>query len=335
MLATRMAIETAAARIAGVARVTPLVDLMPLAPLRVKCEHMQPIGAFKVRGAFNFLAQMPRSRLAAGVITYSSGNHGQAVAFAAFRMGVPSVVVMPETAPAVKVAGARRWGAEVLFAGTTTLHRQARAEEEAARRGLEIVPPFDCLRIIEGQGTVGLEILAQAPDVRVVYVPVGGGGLVAGIAAAVKLHDPSIRVIGIEPEGAPKMSRSLAQGHPLTLDRVSSIADGLLAVRPGGLTFLHVQAFVDEVRTVADTAIVEAMRWLSDTARLIVEPSGAVAVAGALASGDLHDADARVVAVISGGNIAPDAFARLTAADVGDALVPDGRRYPGGATPAV
>src|SRR5690606_14870811 len=154
VLATRAAMEAAARRIAGTARVTPALDLAPLAPLAVKCEQMQPIGAFKVRGAVNFMAQLPEARLRAGVITYSSGNHGQAVAFAAQRMGTRAVVVMPETAPAVKVEGARAWGAEVLFAGTTTVHRQARAEEEAARRGLTMVPPFDCLRIIEGQGTV-------------------------------------------------------------------------------------------------------------------------------------------------------------------------------------
>ena len=231
MLATRAAIEAAARRIAGVARVTPALDLTPLAPLVVKCEQMQPIGAFKVRGAVNFMAQLPEAQLRAGVITYSSGNHGQAVAFAAQRMGTHAVVVMPETAPLVKVEGARAWGAEVLFAGTTTVHRQARAEEEAARRGLTIVPPFDCLRIIEGQGTAGLEILTQVPGVRAVYAPIGGGGLISGIAAAVKLSDPSIRVIGVEPAGAPKMSKSLAAGRPVTLDRVASAADGLLAVR--------------------------------------------------------------------------------------------------------
>lgn len=255
MLATRAAMEAAARRIAGTARVTPALDLAPLAPLAVKCEQMQPIGAFKVRGAVNFMAQLPEARLRAGVITYSSGNHGQAVAFAAQRMGTRAVVVMPETAPAVKVEGARAWGAEVLFAGTTTVHRQARAEEEAARRGLTMVPPFDCLRIIEGQGTVGLEILEQVPGARAVYVPVGGGGLISGVAAAVKLTDASIRVIGVEPAGAPKMSRSLAAGRPVTLERVASAADGLLAVRPGLLNFLHVQAFVDEVIAVEEDEI--------------------------------------------------------------------------------
>lgn len=315
MLATRAAIEAAAARIAGVARVTPALDLAPLAPLVVKCEQMQPIGAFKVRGAINFMAQLPEARLRAGVITYSSGNHGQAVAFAARRMQTHAVVVMPETAPAVKVEGARAWGAEILFAGTTTVQRQARAEEEAARRGLTIVPPFDCLRIIEGQGTAGLEILAQVPDVRTVYVPVGGGGLIAGVAAALKTTDPSVRVVGVEPAGAPKMSRSLAAGHPVTLDRVASMADGLLAVRPGLLNFLHVQAFVDEVITVGEEAIAEAVAWLFASARLVVEPSGAVAVAGWLAragqDGSPSRPGGRDVAVLSGGNVDPAQFAAL------------------------
>ena len=247
MLATLEGIRAAAARIEGIARRTPVLDLAPLLPLHVKCEQMQPIGAFKIRGAYNYLARLTESQRSRGVVTYSSGNHGQAVAFAAQRFGVPAVIVMPETAPAVKVDGARRWGAEVQFAGTTTVHRQARAEVLADERGLLIVPPFDCLPIIEGQGTAGLELVAQVPGVRTVVVPVGGGGLISGVAAAVKLSDPSIRVVGVEPEGAPKMSRSLAAGMPVTLPSVKSIADGLMAVRPGALNFLHVQAFVDEV----------------------------------------------------------------------------------------
>lgn len=313
MLATLKAITAAATRIAGMARRTPVLDIGDdTQVLHVKCEQLQPVGAFKVRGACNFMQQLPASRLRAGVITYSSGNHGQAVAFAAQRLGTRAVVVMPETAPAVKVDGARRWGAEVIFAGTTTLHRQARAEAEAAERDLTIVPPFDCLRIIEGQGTAGLELLEQAPGVRTVYVPVGGGGLISGVAAALKLSDPSIRVVGVEPAGAPKMSRSLAAGQPVTLERVSSLADGLLAVRPGGLNFLHVQAFVDEVITVEEAQIVDALRWVFDTARLVVEPSGAVAVAGArtLMAND-RAGEGPVAAILSGGNIGPDDYATL------------------------
>jgi threo-3-hydroxy-L-aspartate ammonia-lyase len=312
MLATLDGIRAAAARIEGIARRTPVLDLAPLLPLHVKCEQMQPIGAFKIRGAYNYLARLTDTQRHRGVITYSSGNHGQAVAFAAHRFGVPAVIVMPETAPAVKVDGARRWGAEVQFAGTTTVHRQARAEAVADERGLLIVPPFDCLPIIEGQGTAGLEVLAQVPGVRTVVVPVGGGGLISGVAAALKLSDPSIRVIGVEPDGAAKMSRSLAAGMPVTLAAVQSIADGLMAVRPGALNFLHVQAFVDEVITVSDQDIVEAARALWDTARIAIEPSGATSVAGALPRLADWAREGPVVAVLSGGNVSLASLAVLT-----------------------
>ena len=313
MLATLEGMRAAAVRIDGVARRTPVLDLAPLVPLQVKCEQMQPIGAFKIRGAFNYLARMTAEQRARGVITYSSGNHGQAVAFAAHRFGVPAVIVMPETAPLVKVEGARRWGAEVLFAGTTTVHRQARAEALAGERGLVVVPPFDCLPIVEGQGTTGLEIVDQVPDVRTVVVPVGGGGLISGVAAAIKLTDPSIRVIGVEPAGAPKMSQSLAAGMPVTLSSVKSIADGLMAVRPGVLNFLHVQAFVDEVITVSDDEIVGAARLLWEMARLAIEPSGATSVAGALPRLADWAREGPVVAVLSGGNVSLAALADLLA----------------------
>lgn len=311
MLATLDGIRAAARRIDGVARRTPVLDLAPLLPLTVKCEHMQPIGAFKIRGAYNYLARLSTAQRSGGVITFSSGNHGQAVAFAARQFGIPAVVVMPETAPAVKVEGARRWGAEVVFAGTTTVHRQARAEQIATERGLVVVPPFDCLPIIEGQGTAGLEILAQVPDVRTVVAPVGGGGLISGVAAAVKLSDRGIRVVGVEPEGAPKMSQSLAAGMPVTLSSVGSIADGLMAVRPGVLNFLHVQTFVDEVVTVRDAEIVEAARLLWDMGRIAVEPSGATSVAGALPRLADWAREGPVVAVLSGGNVSLTALAEL------------------------
>ncbi len=317
MLATLDGIRAAATRIDGIARRTPVLDLAPLLPLHVKCEQLQPVGAFKIRGAYNFIAGLPEATRAAGVITYSSGNHGQAVAFAAQRFGIPAVIVMPETAPIVKVEGARRWGAEVLFAGTTTVHRLARAEEVACERGLVMVPPFDSLPIIEGQGTTGLELLEQLPAVRTVCVPVGGGGLASGVAAAVKLLDPAIRVVGVEPAGAPKMSSSLAAGEPVTLASVSGIADGLLAVRPGTLNFAHVQAFVDEVVTVTDEEIVGAVRTLWDVARLAVEPSGAVTVAGALPRLARWLDDGPVVAVLSGGNVSLAALAALIDAPPG------------------
>jgi len=296
-------VRAAAVRIRGVAVRTPLLEAGPLA---LKCENLQPMGAFKVRGACNMIAQLSPDSRAAGVITYSSGNHGQAVALVAQRFGIPAVVVMPETAPPVKVAGVRRYGAEVIFAGTTTLHRKARAEEEAAHRRLTMVPPFDDPWVIAGQGTVGLEILEQRPNVTDVFVPAGGGGLISGVSVAIKGMRSSVRIVGVEPEGAAKMSRSRDAGHPVTLEQVSSIADGLLAVRPGDVTFAHVQAFVDEVMTVTDDQIKAAVRWLFSEASLVAEPSGAAAVAGALARGP---AAGTSVAIISGGNVDPVAYA--------------------------
>ena len=265
------------------------------------------MGAFKIRGAYNMLAQLPPEARTAGVITYSSGNHGQAVALAAERLGMPAVIVMPETAPRVKVDGVRRYGGEVIFAGTTSVDRRVRAEAEAAARGLTIVPPFDHPWIIAGAGTCGLEILEQRPDVTVVYVPVGGGGLLSGIAAAIKGSHRAVRVIGVEPVGAAKMSASRAAGHPVRLDRTSSIADGLLPLQPGNLTFAHVQAFVDDLVTVDDAAIAAAVRWLFREARIVAEPSGAARVAAVLQAG--VPTAPGTVAVVSGGNVSPEDFA--------------------------
>jgi len=301
-------IRAAAARIAGVARRTPLIEVgAGLGPtFAVKCENMQPAGAFKIRGAYNMLAQLDQDARDAGVITYSSGNHGQAMALAARLLGVRAVVVMPETAPRVKVAGAERYGAEVLFAGTTVLDRKARAESEAAARGLTMVPPFDHPWIIAGQGTCALEILEQSQTLSTVYVPVGGGGLISGVAAAIKALRREVRIVGVEPAGAPKMTASLAAGQPVTLPTTASIADGLLSVRPGNLTFAHVQAFVDQVVTVDDRQIAAAVKWLFDNANIVAEPSGAASVAAVMRD---ESPIAGTVAVISGGNVAPADYA--------------------------
>ena len=314
------AIEAAAARIRGVVRRTPLVDVSDVAgrSLRLKCENLQVAGAFKIRGACNLVTQIASGADVRGVITYSSGNHAQAVACAARGLGLPAVVVMPETAPAVKVEGTRSYGAEVFFEGTTSVQRRRRAEALAAARGLTMVPPFDHPEIIAGQGTVGREILEDAPAADTVYVPIGGGGLVAGVAAAVKRARPSARVIGVEPVGAAAMARSVDAGAPVTLDSVASIADGLLPVRPGDLTFAHVEALVDGIVTVEDQAIAAAVRWLAARAKLVVEPSGAATVAAVLFSGrENAGADGATVAVLSGGNIAPAALAALLREDGG------------------
>ena len=320
-LVTLAAIREAAARIRGVAARTPLLEVATDgAPLLLKCENLQRAGAFKLRGAYNFIAQVPAERRARGLITYSSGNHAQAVALAARTLDALAVVVMPETAPAVKVAGARALGAEVLFEGTTSVERRVRAEAEAARRSLTMVPPFDHPEIIAGQGTVGLEIVDDGPAPAVVYVPIGGGGLAAGVAAAVKALRPATRVVGVEPVGAAAMARSVEAGAPVTLERAESIADGLLPVRPGDLTFAHAAALVDEIVTVDDAAIASAVRWLAERAKLVAEPSGAASVAAALrgaAAASATPADGPTVAVVSGGNIAPAALADLLRASSG------------------
>jgi threonine dehydratase len=313
-------IREAAVRIRGVARVTPLLEARDLpawgetdaAALLLKCENLQVGGAFKIRGAYNMASSLPEPARRAGLLTYSSGNHGLAIALTARRLGIPAVIVMPTTTPAVKVEGARALGAEVLFEGTTTLERKARAEAEAARRGLTIVPPFDHRLIAAGQGTIGLEILEQCPDAATVYVQMSGGGLISGVAAALKRSRPSISVVGVEPAGVARMTASLAAGHPVTVPMTPGIADGLLAVRPGDITFPHVQAFVDRVVTIDDAAIIAALRWVFRSAKLVVEPSGAITVAAALTDRAAGRIDARhpAVAVISGGNVEPEAFAR-------------------------
>jgi threonine dehydratase len=308
-------IREARERIKRVARVTPLLDVSAAAgrPLYLKCENLQPAGAFKIRGAFNMVAQLTPEQRARGVITYSSGNHGQAMALAARELGAPAVVVMPTTAPQIKVEGARGFGAEVIFEGTTSADRRRRAEAEAGARGLTMVPPFDHEWIIAGQATAGLEILEQCPDVAAVLVPIGGGGLAAGIAAAVKQTRPDVAVIGVEPSGAAAMKASIDAGEPVTLPKTQSIADGLMPVRPGDLTFAHVSKFGDHVVTVEDRAIVDAVLWIFENAKIVAEPSGAATTAAVL-SGAL-DAVMKVagpiVAVVSGGNMAAERLAEL------------------------
>jgi threonine dehydratase len=243
-----------------------------------------------------------------GVITYSSGNHGQAMALAARELGAPAVVVMPTTAPPIKVDGARSYGAEVIFAGTTSADRRQRAEAEAAARGLTMVPPFDHEWIIAGQATIGLEVLEQKPDVALVLAPIGGGGLAAGVAAAIKQSRPTVKVVGVEPDGAAAMKRSIEAGEPVTLPKTQTIADGLMPVRPGDLTFAHVRRFADAVITVDDKSIADAVVWIFSHAKLVAEPSGAATVAAVL-SGALDAAlksEGAVVAIISGGNMAPE-----------------------------
>lgn len=309
-------IRAAASRVEGVVVRTPLLPSPELAEacgaveVRLKCENLQRAGAFKARGGINYVMQLTDAEIGAGVTTYSSGNHAQAVALAAQLRGVRAVVVMPTTAPGVKVEGARRLGAEVVFEGTTSLERMARCHAIAEAEELRIIPPFDDPRIIAGQGTVGLEIVDDWPEVDTVLVPIGGGGLASGVAAAVRRLRPDARVIGVEPVGGASMTAALAAGGPVTLDTTHSIADGLLPVRSGDLTWKHMAELGDGIVTVDDDAIREAARFLLHRHRLVVEYSGAATVA-ALRSGAVEVDGHRVTAVLSGGNLDPALLAEL------------------------
>ena len=302
-------IREAHERIRSVVVRTPLYPAAALqselgGDIRLKLESLQRAGSFKIRGAYNFVAQIPEESRSRGIITYSSGNHAQAVALAARLHGVRAVVVMPVTSPTVKREGAERLGARVELEGTTSVERRVRAEAIAEAEGLVIVPPFDDPRIIAGQGTVGLEIAEDWDAFDTVLVPIGGGGLCSGCAAALRRLRPEVRIVGVEPKGGASMKAALDAGEPVTLDRSESIADGLLPVRTGDLTFRHVRDFVDDVVLVDEEPIREAAAFLLFQQRLVVEFSGAATVA-ALRSGQVDSADRKTVAVISGGNIDP------------------------------
>ncbi|MDP2576293.1 MAG: threonine/serine dehydratase [Gemmatimonadota bacterium] len=308
-LVTLDEVRAAAGVLRGVARRTPLLmagdtSLSGAGGMRLKCENLQRGGAFKLRGAYNFISRLPDSERARGVVTYSSGNHGKAVALAAKLLGVQAVVVIPVDAPRIKADGIERLGAEVVKEGTTSVERRRRAEKIARTRGAPIVPPFDHPLIVAGQGTVGLEIGEEWPDVERVVVPVGGGGLLAGIAASLSVLAPGARVYGVEPRGAAAMQRSLKAGEPVSLDSVDTVADGLKPVRPGDLTFAHAREQVADVVLVDDEDILRGVAWLAEEFRMVVEPSGGATV-GALLAGALPDPDAPTVVVISGGNVDP------------------------------
>ena len=303
-MVTAADIEGAARTLRGVAVRTPLLPAGFLGEqVWLKPEMLQRGGAFKLRGAYNFLSRLDPQTRSRGVVAPSSGNHAQAVALAARLLGAPAIVVMPTTVTQAKRVGAERLGARIELAGTTTADRMARALEIVEAEGATLVPPYDDAYIIAGQGTVGLEIVEDLPDVATVLVPVGGGGLSAGVAAAVKLHRPKARVIGVEPTGAPKLSRARQAGKPVKLDRTNSIADGLLAVEIGHLTFAHHQRFIDDVVLVEDAAMRRAMRALLDRAKLIAEPSGAITAAAVMERTVPVSGEGPTVVVLSGGNI--------------------------------
>jgi threonine dehydratase len=310
---TLESIREAAAGLVGVAERTELRFMPDLSakagvPVHLKLESQQPTGAFKTRGAWTAVRRLPPEQRVRGVITYSSGNHGQAVAFAAHRLGIRAVIVMPETAPRTKVEGVKRWGGEIVFAGRTSEDRYKRAVELQASQGLTMIPPFDHPDVVAGQATVALEILEQLPEVAWVAAPVGGGGLAAGIAAALAALKPAARLATVEPEGSAALAEALKAGRIVRLERTASIADGLLPLSVGKLNFAILNGRAQPV-LVSEAAIAEATRWLNGEQGLVVEPSGAVTTA-AIRSGAFRP-NGPTVLVVSGGNADAAVLAQL------------------------
>jgi threo-3-hydroxy-L-aspartate ammonia-lyase len=323
-------IQAAADRLDGVALHTPLVPLAGVdPPLLIKAESLQPTGAFKLRGAYSAISALPAAQRARGVIAHSSGNHAFAVAYAAALLGVPATVVVPSNAPAIKVEAARSQDATIIVCEPGLAARTAAVDELLAHHGYTPIPPFEHREVIAGQGTVGREIAADCPDVDLVVCPVGGGGLIAGVAAAITAANPKARVVGVEPELAADARDSLRAGRRIAWPAEQTqrtIADALRVDQVGELPMLHLQAQVHDIITVSDDEIRAAMRMLATGARLVAEPGGAVAVAACLfRSGELPQAERRV-AILSGGNVDPVLLADvLGASSAGMVAEPAGR----------
>jgi threonine dehydratase len=301
-------VEAAAALLADVVRHTPMEHSRALGervggPVWLKCENLQHTGSFKFRGAYTRIARLTAAERARGVVAASAGNHAQGVALAARLLGAQATVFMPETAPLPKVEATRAYGAQIRLLGQTLTEPLAAAAEHAERTGSVFIHPFDHPDVIAGQGTVGLEILEQCADVRTVVVCAGGGGLVSGIAAAVKHRRPDVRVVAVQAEAAAAFPGSLAAGRPVPLERMATMADGIAVAAPGELTLAHVQALVDDVRTVSEEDLSRALLFCLERAKLVVEPAGVAAVAAVLA--DPAAFEPPVCAVVSGGNIDP------------------------------
>lgn len=310
-------VRLAQQRLKGIALHTPLVPYSQSDPQRrlwFKAENLQPIGAFKLRGAYNKIASLTDGERQRGVITYSSGNHAQGVAYAARALRTKAVIVMPRNAPQTKIDGTRALGAEVVFVGPSSSERQARAEELAREHGYVIIPPYNDEQIIAGQGTIGLEILADLPEVETVLIPVGGGGLISGIATSIKLSNPGVKVIGVEPEVAADAQASLHSGQivEFTGEQTSrTLADGLRTQHVGAINFEHIRRYVDDIITVSEDEIRAATRKMVLNAKLVAEPSGAVTFAAFLFhQGQIPDVR-NTVAVVSGGNIEASLLAEI------------------------
>ncbi len=321
-LITVETIRAAAERIKGIAVRTPLVRAQFAGlsgwgtgrEIYLKAESLQPIGAFKIRGAANTILQLTAEELKRGVITYSSGNHAQGVAYAAREVGAKAVIVMPQNAPAVKRAATIALGAEVVDVGNASSERLAKSDELVAKFGYVTVAPYDDLRVIAGQATCGLEIIEDMPDVDLVLAPVSGGGLLSGVAAAVKQLKPNVIVIGVEPELAGDTAESFRKGEIVTWPgemTSRTIADGLRTQSVGVANFAHIQKFVTKIVTVTEAEIRAAMRMIVAATRLVPEPSGAVAAAALLFHSDELPVYKKAVAVVSGGNVAPEMLAEI------------------------
>jgi threonine dehydratase len=317
LLVTLEEIRAAQKRIQDVAVHTPLVRLQlpnQSGNVFIKAEGLQPIGSFKLRGAYNKIAQLTEDERKRGVITYSSGNHAQGVAYAARALGAKAVIVMPSTAPEVKKRATAALGAEIVEVGPSSTERKQKAEELEAKFGYVMVPPYDDRAIIAGQGTCGLEILEDLPDVDLVLAPVSGGGLLSGVATAIKLVRPDVRIFGIEPELAGDAQESFRSGRLITWPAeltTRTMADGLRTQSLGDLNFEHIRAYVDDIITVREEEIAEAMRVLLYQARLTPEPSGAVTTAAVLFHHEELLPFRKVAAIMSGGNVEPEVLQQI------------------------
>jgi threonine dehydratase len=307
-------LHSAQSRLEGITIRTPLIDFDRLEGARrlfLKPENQQPIGAFKLRGAYNKIASLSEAERSRGVISYSSGNHAQGVAYAARALKVKSVIVMPNNAPMIKREATGKLGAEIVLVGPGSDERKLKAEELAAQHGYVIVPPYNDEKIIAGQGTIGIEILEDMPDVETILSPVGGGGLISGVAAAIKLTNPKVKVIGVEPELAADAQASLRAGKIVQFpaEQVSrTLADGLRTQSIGDINFEHIRRYVDDIITITEDEIRNAMKLLAANPATVAEPSGAVATAGFLFHRGQLPATRLNVAIVSGGNIDPAMF---------------------------
>ena len=302
-------------RIRGVAHQTPVLtsataDALTGARLFFKCENFQRMGAFKFRGAYNAISQFTPEQKASGVITFSSGNHAQAIALSARLLGVKAVIVMPEDAPAIKVEATRGYGGEVIFYNRYTEDREAIGKRLAAERGLTLIPPYDHPHVMAGQGTAAKELIEQAGELDLLLVCLGGGGLLSGCVVAAKAMNPACRVIGVEPEAGNDGQRSFRSGEIVHIDTPKTIADGAQTQHLGNYTFPVIRELVDDIVTVSDAELVDTMAFLAGRMKVVAEPTGCLAAAAAL-HGKVDVAGKRVGIIVSGGNVDLQRFAAL------------------------